>query len=77
MALTPTRLEIPTEILDSARLTLDEVKIELAVHLYEVGRLSIGKARELAGQSLWDFRQIPGSRRISPQFDEDEFAQDL
>ena len=42
-------LEIPQEILDSARLTVDEAKLELALTLYAQGRLSAGKARELAG----------------------------
>jgi len=62
-------LEIPQEILDSARLTLPQLKLELAVHLYAQGRLPFGKARELAGLSLWEFRQFLGSRRIEPQYD--------
>ncbi len=41
-------LEVPQDILDSARLTPSELKVEMAVHLYAQGRLSIGKARELA-----------------------------
>lgn len=58
-------------------MSLDEIRTELAVHLYEHGRLSVGKARELAGLSLWQFRQILGSRRISPHFDGDDLKQDL
>jgi predicted HTH domain antitoxin len=42
-------LAIDQDILDSARLTADKAKIELAIHLYSQRRLSIGKARELAG----------------------------
>jgi predicted HTH domain antitoxin len=45
-------LEIPRDILDSARLTVPEPKVELAMYLYTQGRLSIGKARELAEMSL-------------------------
>lgn len=70
-------LEIPADVLDSARLTLDEVRTELAVHLYERRRLSVGKAHELAGLSLWEFRQLLGSRRIPPHFDADDLQQDL
>lgn len=63
--MTPTTtLELPRDVLDAARLTLDELKMEIAVHLYSLGRLSIGKAHELAGLSLWEFRQILGARRI-------------
>lgn len=70
-------LEISQDILDSARLTLDELKVELAVTLYSQGRLSMGKARELAEMSLWDFRQLLGLRRISPHYDNEDLDNDL
>lgn len=70
-------LEIPQDVLDSARLTIDQLRTELAVHLYEQGRLSVGKAHELAGLSLWEFRQILGSRRIAPHLDAEDLEQDL
>lgn len=70
-------LEIPTEVLDSSRLTVDEIRLELAVHLYEQGRLSIGKAHELARRSLWEFRQILGGRGIHPHFDHEDLTRDL
>jgi hypothetical protein len=41
-------LEVSQEILDSARLTPSELKVEMAVHLYAQGRLSVGKTHELA-----------------------------
>jgi len=47
-------------------MTLDEVRTELVLHLYRQGRLSIGKAHELAELSLWEFRQVLGARRITP-----------
>jgi predicted HTH domain antitoxin len=58
-------------------LTADEVLVELAVHLYEQGRLSIGKAHELAGLSLWEFRQLLGFRHIAPHFEVADLEQDL
>lgn len=72
-----TILELPADILESARLTLPELKIELAVYLYAQGRLSIGKARELAGMSLWQFRQLLASRQISPHYTEEDLQQDM
>lgn len=45
-------LSIDQDILDSARLTAEDAKVELAIHLYSQRRLSLGKARELAGMSL-------------------------
>ncbi len=74
---TAANLEIPLDVLDSARLTLDELRTELAVHLYEQGRLPFGKAHELAGLSVWEFRQLLGSRRISPHLDVEDLQQDL
>ena len=37
-------LTIDQDILDSARLTADQAKIELAVYLYSQRRLSLGRA---------------------------------
>ncbi|MDP2974609.1 MAG: UPF0175 family protein, partial [Anaerolineales bacterium] len=37
----------------------------------------IGKARELAGMSLWEFRQLLASRRISPHYDEMDLSEDV
>jgi predicted HTH domain antitoxin len=70
-------LEVPQEILDSARLTPSELKVEMAVHLYTQGRLSVGKARELAGLTLWEFRQLLASRRIPPHYDEADLDEDV
>jgi predicted HTH domain antitoxin len=70
-------VEVSQEILDSARLTPAELKVELAVHLYAQGRLSIGKARELADMALWEFRQLAASRRIPPHYDEADLEEDV
>ena len=70
-------VEVSQEILDSARLTPAELKVEMAVHLYGQGRLSVGKARELADMTLWEFRQLLASRSISPHYDEAELDEDV
>ena len=70
-------MEIPQDLLDSARLTVPELKVEMAVYLYAQGRLSIGKARELAGMALWDFRRLLASRRISPHYDVTDLEEDI
>ena len=70
-------LEVPQDILDSARLTISELKVEMAVYLYAQGRLSIGKAHELAGMTLWEFRQLLASRRISPHYDVADLDEDV
>lgn len=70
-------LEVPQDILDSARLTISELKVEMAVYLYAQGHLSSGKARELAGMTLWEFRQLVASRRISPHYDVADLDEDV
>lgn len=70
-------VEISQEILDSARLTVPEIKTELAIYLYAEGRLSIGKARELAGLSLWEFRQLLASRQIFAHYNENDLLADV
>jgi predicted HTH domain antitoxin len=49
----------------------------LAVRLYAQGRLSASKARELAGMTLWEFRQLLASRRIAPHYDEADLDEDV
>ena len=70
-------LDISQDILDSARLTLADLKVELAVLLYAQRRLSVGKARELASLSLWEFRQLLASRKIPVHFDLEDLSTDL
>ncbi len=74
---TVTTLEIPTDILDSARLSVDEAKLELAIALYAQNRLALGKARKLAGLSLWEFRHQLAARRIAPHYDVMDLQDDV
>jgi predicted HTH domain antitoxin len=69
--------ELPRSVLDSARLSVPELKVELAMLLYQQKRLSIGKARELAGMTLWQFRQVLGSHQISPHYGIEEYREDV
>ena len=70
-------LQIPQDILDSAKLTIDELKVELAASLYARGRLSAGKTRELAGMSLWAFRQFTAIRGITVHYDAEDLQDDV
>lgn len=44
-----TTIEIPTELLEAARITPDEAKKELAIRLYQLHKLNDKQATELAG----------------------------
>lgn len=70
-------IELPRRLVNAAGITPEELKLELAVHLYETRRLSIGHAREIAGLSLWEFRQLLASRKISPHYDVADLDEDM
>jgi predicted HTH domain antitoxin len=72
-----TILELPDDLLSSARMSLDELRTELAITLYASRRLSIGKARELAQMPLWQFRQLLASRRIPVNLTPDDLDQEI
>ena len=68
---------IEDEILQSAKLTEQEVRLELAVALYAQQRLSFGQARKLAGMSLPEFEKLLFDRGIPSHYDVQEFEEDL
>jgi len=70
-------LEIPQGVLDAAQMNTHELRRELALALYAQRRLSLGKARELAGLSLWEFRQWLGLRRIEAHYDAADLQDDV
>ena len=70
-------IELPRHLVNEARLTNDQLNIELAIHLYETRRLSIGHAREMARLSLWEFWQLLASRKISPHYDVADLDEDM
>lgn len=70
-------LEIPREVPHASRMTLDDLRLELAIHLFEQDRLSFGKAREMAGLSAWRFLQVLGARGLPIHYDLQEYEQDL
>jgi predicted HTH domain antitoxin len=57
-------------------MTPEEMKWELAVLLFQQGKLS-GKAREMAGMTVWAFQQLLGSRGITVHYDMADYEEDL
>ena len=70
-------IEIPSEIAHAAKMTPEEMRRELAIHLLSSHKLSFGKAREMAGMTVCSFQQLLGSREISPHYDIAEYDEDL
>lgn len=69
-------LEIPRDVLESARMTVAEAKLELAIALFAANRLSLGKAAELAGQPVAEFQMHLGTRHLGPHYSTDDARED-
>jgi predicted HTH domain antitoxin len=70
-------IEIPGEITHITRMTPEELKRELAISLFQQGKLSFGKAREMAGMTVWTFQQLLGSREIPVHYGVEDYEEDL
>jgi len=70
-------IEIPREILHVTRMTPEELRRELAIYLFQQGKLSFGKAREMAGMTVWAFQQLLGSREIPVHYGVEDYEEDL
>jgi predicted HTH domain antitoxin len=68
---------IPDEVLDAAGMTETELQQELAVMLYERGRLSLGRASRLAGMGRLEFQRLLASRQIPMQYDIADLKADI
>ena len=70
-------IEIPREVIHASRLKPEELKRELAVLLFQQARLSFGKARELAGMTVWTFQHLLASRDIPVHYELEDYEEDL
>jgi predicted HTH domain antitoxin len=70
-------IEIPRQIIHATRMTPEELKCELAISLFQRGKLSFGKAREMAGMTVWAFRQMLGGRAVPVHYDTEDYEEDL
>ncbi|MEM9833876.1 MAG: UPF0175 family protein [Bacteroidota bacterium] len=70
-------LIISDETLAKARITEQELLIDLACYLYDKQRLSMGKARELAGLNLLDFQKGLAKREIDIHYTQEDLNKDL
>ncbi len=68
---------IPDNILQAAGMSEAELKLEIAIILYQQRRLCTGKARRLAGMNLIEFQRELASRGICVNYDVEDFQSDL
>jgi len=70
-------LSISRELELATHMTAQEIRRELAVQLYVQGKLSMGKARELAEMTVYEFQCLLGSRGIPVNYGVEDFLDDL
>ena len=69
---------ISDELVEASRLTPSEFRQEIALHLFQTGRLTIGYASQLAEMPLNAFRQLLKHRNIPLYvYDVEDFDLDL
>jgi len=70
-------LEIPDDILRATHLSPAELRVEIAVMLFQKEKLTLGRAAELADMGQLEFQRLLASREIPIHYDVEELEEDL
>ena len=70
-------IELPDKPLGGLHLTSDEARRELAIGLYAGGRVSLGQAASIAGESRIEFQQELGRRHICMNYSVEDVEHDI
>ncbi len=70
-------LTIPDEVLQATGMSEEELLREIAVLLFQQGKLTLAKASRLAKMSRWQFQHLLASRQIPVHYDVAELEEDL
>ena len=68
---------IKENIPNKAEITAQELAIEIAVHLYDTGRLSMGQTRNLAQLDQLSFQKELAKRDVYIKYDIEDLETDL
>ena len=70
-------LIIPDEFLQTARISEADLKLEIAIVLFQQEKITLGTASQFAEMNQLEFQRILGRRQIPSHYDIEEFRQDL
>jgi predicted HTH domain antitoxin len=70
-------IDIPNQVMAQMKMTPDQLRLELAVYLYDKKRLTMGQAKTLAGLGQIAFQQELAQRNVFIHYDEGDFQKDL
>lgn len=70
-------VEIPDDILLATHLSPADLRVEIAVMLFQKEKLTLGRAAELADMGQLEFQRLLASREIPIHYDVEELEADL
>lgn len=70
-------LVISEETLETIQLTEEELRIEIAIMLFQQERLTLGQASHFANQNIVRFQRLLASRKIPLHYDIDDLREDF
>ncbi|MBN3899108.1 MAG: UPF0175 family protein [Nostoc sp. NOS(2021)] len=68
---------IPDDILQSTKMTEDELKLEIAIILYKQEKISSGKARAWTGLTVIEFQHELAKRGVCINYDVEDLQADI
>lgn len=70
-------VQISEHVLKEANMTAKEFLAEVAVHLYDIGKLTMGQARKFAGLDPITFQKELAKRNVYIKYDINDFEEDM
>ncbi|MEH2193096.1 MAG: UPF0175 family protein [Nostoc sp.] len=68
---------IPDDILQSTKMTEDELRLEIAIMLYKQEKISSGKARTWTGLTVIEFQHELAKRGLCINYDVEDLQTDI
>lgn len=70
-------IQIPSDFLDRLGMTESEFLIEMAVHFYDIGKMSMGQARNFANLDQISFQKEMAKRDVYIKYDIEDLEADM
>ena len=70
-------LVIPNEFLQTAQISEADLRLEIALLLFQQEKITLGTASHFAGMNQLEFQRVLGARKIPIHYGIEEFQQDL
>jgi len=70
-------LVIPDEFLEMAHISETDLKLEIAILLFQQDKIDVGAASQFAGMEQVEFQEILGDRQLTIHDGNEDFRQDL